>query len=224
MLSQDEYRWLGRDAFQLARSLIQLRLHKTAFLVVQLACQEFEPPAFEPGAWVYQQLATAQLWMVLTTAEQNIRYGLHPRKCWPPHTSNQRCCLYLIIFGRRCRELGTEEGGVAGEGAGLHEQILACTRQLCLEGEEEELISKPDMQSHLSKSVGAWLDMYTALASSSELDLEETFFQPLLMFKDMMLTAVICSAHSQVSHTHILKPHPPCIEATPSELIIMCIM
>ncbi len=155
---------------------------------------------------IHQELATAQLWVAITTADQNIRYD---------NLSNS-VVIELLTFplSSKCRELasapvGVATGGVAEqEGVELSEQVMRCTSEMCLKEVEEKLMLKRDVLGHLSKAVGAWLDMWQHAAacqneSHGPLDLQEMFHQPLKMLQHMMLTALICSAHSQVSHTHL---------------------
>lgn len=66
------------------------------------------------------------------------------------------------------------------------------------------------MMSHdiihaLSEAVEAWQEVWFSVKSEARpLDLEQLFHRPKEMFQHLMLTALVCTAHSQVS-----RPHSP---------------
>ena len=143
---------------------------------------------------VYEEIATAQLWMALTTADRHIRYVI---EC-----SDQNGLVCASVNSLLCSSCSRKCGGWAGdepEGEGTSEEVVI---KLCLGEREEKLMLKREVEACLSKAVAAWMDMWSAISESGQapLDLQETFHQPLQLLHHMMLTAQLCSTHSQVSH------------------------
>lgn len=64
-----------------------------------------------------------------------------------------------------------------------------------------------DIMHALSEAVEAWQEVWFSVKSEAQpLDLEQPFHRPMEMLQHLMLTAMICTAHSQVSK----------LQATPS--------
>jgi hypothetical protein len=87
----------------------------------------------------------------------------------------------------------------AGASAGASERApLERVKAMCLKGNKQMM--SDDVIISLSESVEAWHEMWLAVADDERPLNLEVFHRPQRMFQDLMLTALICFAHSQVWH------------------------
>lgn len=99
----------------------------------------------------------------------------------------------------------------------------AAAAAVCLLSEEEELMMSGDITQYLSTALGAWQEVWLVVRGEvGPLDLEQLFHRPLEMLQHLMLTAVMCSAHSQVNHTP-LHPSLLCCVANHIMLCLQCL-
>ena len=65
----------------------------------------------------------------------------------------------------------------------------------------------------LSIAVGAWCEAWLAVKGKADVDLEHLFHRPLEMLQHLLLTALMCSAHSEVSYYTMVEWNS--VEQTP---------
>ena len=84
--------------------------------------------------------------------------------------------------------------------AGSCDQELARVTAMCLAegGEEERLMTSDLVPACLSRAVEAWQEAWQVVEGGG-LEVERMFGCPLEMLQHLLLTAVMCAAHSQVS-------------------------
>ena len=83
---------------------------------------------------------------------------------------------------------------------------------ICLSAKEEEALFKEDITQSFFNAVEAWQAMWlTVQGETSPLNLEKLFYQPMDMLKQLLLTGLVCSCHSQVMsyparlYTHLIS-------------------
>lgn len=99
---------------------------------------------------------------------------------------------------------------MAGEApAPSRDLVLERATAMCLAEDEEALMMSDDISQCLSYSVEAWQEVWLSIRSEvGPLDLEQLFRHPVEMLQHLMLTALVCSTHSQVC-TDIIRPLIP---------------
>lgn len=86
----------------------------------------------------------------------------------------------------------SDESAKGRSAAPTTDQVLEHVRAMCLLEEEERVMLADDVILSLSKSVGAWQEVWLSAAVDKQpFDCNN--------FQYLMLTALVCSAHSQVS-------------------------
>ena len=71
---------------------------------------------------------------------------------------------------------------------------------ICLSAGESPVMMSHAIIHALSEAVRAWQEVWFSVKNEAQpLDLEQSFHRPVEMVQHLMLTALLCTAHSQVS-------------------------
>lgn len=151
------------------------------------ALRQVEDAALRPLQ--QQALASAHLWQAL------ISFGRHMSRAGGGGTARESAGE---VGGALPVEPSEDGGSVSNASASASQLMMERVKAICLSEEEQRVMCADTVTHALSSSVEAWQEVWLSVRTGVKpLVLEEAFHYPLEMLDQLLLTAQICSTHSQ---------------------------